>query len=301
MYPKYATYSSLKRRPTVLDQEFISNIQTAAGKLLYPRNRHLDNRFPSEESSFKFGAAQLSSFLNDTIAVEHCLVIPAVLAISNVQVDVPYAVEFEMYKIATDESHHAAQSLSFINALKLMFGFNLSDVNERPRFLHELWKIRESIKDSVFDVALFDIICGVVTETRVSFELGQFSRDNTLCDSVRAMLRSHQSDEDIHASQFRALGEWIWNNSDEKTRIKMAEFYGKVITRNEINAKKVVSHFSLATGYSQLESQNIVERCFDPDVTKAEMSWTMGPTLRFIQRLGVLEYEGATKLKEFIR
>lgn len=44
------------------------------------------------------------------------------------------------------------------------------------------------------------VIAGVVTETRVSIELGEFSRNAELVDEVRDTCRSHQEDEIVRSS-----------------------------------------------------------------------------------------------------
>src|SRR5262245_4473097 len=111
-YPRYATYQSLKRNPSVVTQEFESFFEVQPGKLLYPRNERLEKHFGSDEASLRFGAAQFCGFLHDTIAVEHQIVIPAVLALGQAQFRIPMDAVQELYKIVTDEGHHAAQALS---------------------------------------------------------------------------------------------------------------------------------------------------------------------------------------------
>lgn len=293
-YPRFATYQSLKRNPTVVTQGFENTFEIQNGKILYPRNERLEQYFTSSEASLKFGAAQFCGFLHDTIAVEHYIVIPSILAIEQAQFNVPARAIQELYNTVTDEGYHAAQALSFLSSIKSKFDIEiLENENQLPLFVRRLKEIKRSLGSS-FERALFDIVCGVVTETRISIELGQFATNKELMDSVREICKSHQSDEDIHSSQFRAIGLWTWSQSNESTRQLLAELYAKVtIARSMPDAGRIGFYFSQVMELDRIESQRIVDSKYTPETLRNDMMIAAIPTIRFLGKMGVLEYKSA--------
>ena len=88
-YPKYVTYESAHRSPSVLAQEFrgqhseMRRVTIQTNPLL--RASSCRRRTPGA----RVGAASFCAFLEDTVEVEHCLVIPAVAAVRRLPYELP--------------------------------------------------------------------------------------------------------------------------------------------------------------------------------------------------------------------
>ncbi len=119
----------------------------------------------------------------------------------------------DLSKIVTDEGHHAAQALIFVNTIQDEFNIvSYERGNETPMFVKELEKQKACYNDLTKKV-LFNMLIGVVTETRISKELGSFINNESIVKSVRENCKSHQDDETVHCSQFMALGKYTWKYS----------------------------------------------------------------------------------------
>src|SRR5690242_7433453 len=120
-YPNYITFKKIGKQPTFVDQNFITNVTLEAGKYFYPKNKKLDKYFLSAEESLRFSALQFCGFLHDTITVEHHIVIPAIRDLYKLPFQIPPGPTQDLFTLITDEGHHAAQALYFINAIKNYF------------------------------------------------------------------------------------------------------------------------------------------------------------------------------------
>src|SRR2546423_6326460 len=104
-YPKYATYEKVGIPPSVLSQSF-PRPTFREGENYYQTNRLLSPHFTSEDEARRFGAANFCAFLDDTIDVEHCLVVPAIVSLRRLPYDIPPQPKQDLYKTATDEGYH---------------------------------------------------------------------------------------------------------------------------------------------------------------------------------------------------
>lgn len=270
-YPEFLTFNSLNKNPTCIEQHFQTEVTRESGKVFYPINRKLEPYFESQYQSEKFGAAQFLGFLHDTIAVEHNIVIPAIRDLHLLPVNIPSYAQEELYKLVTDEGHHAAQALAFVNAIKELFDLEVYETGkEMPLFLRKLYEKKEFlITDS--DVAMFNMIIGVVTETRISKELGAFTNDTTINSAVVENCRSHQEDETIHASQFRALGKWCWANFDDRQKEIVAKLYAETtLARSYPDVSRMGFYFSQASGIERNEANKIISEIYTNQVLNEE-------------------------------
>src|SRR5580704_10997567 len=96
-YPQYSTYAEGGRSPSLLSQEY-PRPTFQPDENYYPKNPLVEPSFCSREESRKFGAASFCGFLEDTVEVEHCLVIPAIAAIRRLPYDIPPTAEQDLYK-----------------------------------------------------------------------------------------------------------------------------------------------------------------------------------------------------------
>jgi hypothetical protein len=289
-YPRYATYD--KKNPTVLDQEFptISPNFDYGDKLLYPKTDGVEKYFNDDAQSIRFGAARFCGFLYDTIAVEHSLVIPAVSSASYLPLRIPSSAIEDLFKVVTDEGHHATQSVIFLHSLATEFGVKSSvDTLLPPKFIRRVEAIKAELDDPA-DRRLCDVIAGIVTETRISVELGEFARDARLIEPVRSVCGSHQADERIHSSQFRALGTWIWNNVDERKQELVAALYAKIIIARSLpDVARFASYLSEVTDMAIGDTVSIVKDVYTPERLKQETLTAANPTLTFLEAIGVLK------------
>ena len=144
-YPKYITFPDINRNPTCVSQEFHNELGLEDGKVFYPRSSKIEKYFLSEYQSLRFGAAQFCGFLQDTVYVEHHVVIPAIRDVSLLPVKIPPKVQVDLFKLVTDEGHHAAQALVLVNSIKDKFNIELHEPGyEIPLFIRELEKHKNS-------------------------------------------------------------------------------------------------------------------------------------------------------------
>jgi len=280
-YPKYLTFSDRNRTPSVLKQTFPLPVPNS-DKRYFPKNNLLYTNLNSIESERKFEIAQFYTFLKDTIEVEHFLVIPAIASLNRLNFYIPNKAKEDLYKIATDEGFHAEQSLAYLNSLVEQFQIKLEDDKLPPKFVQKLeWQKHNQIYEPIKE--LLPIIFGIVTETRISIELGQFAKNVELENSVREICLSHSIDEVIHSSQFQALGEWLWEQTDDKLKqIVSASFMDAIIYRNMPDLDALIQCLSFATNLSIEDAQILVLRNYNEELVIAEMLEVSNPTLKYL-------------------
>ena len=288
-YPNYQTYNKARRHPSVLDQRYpVPSL--SPGEQYYPLNEIIAPHFGTEEEAARFGAAAFCGFLDDTIEVEHCLVIPAIAALRRLPFDVPPEPKQDLFKTATDEGHHAEQSLRYVAALRRHFDFPELGSPEGPLFLRRLAQQHAAEPNPVYR-HLITVLNGIVTETRISKELGRFAKNSNLAASVREICHTHAEDEVIHASQFRALGRWLWDAFDEPTRHKAANFLtDSTIARSVPDLHSISAMVHLSTGRSLRDARQLVYTTYDEDTLLSEMQFAAGPTISFLKELDVGNY-----------
>lgn len=293
-YPNYITFSDINRVPTCVSQKFQIDIELEKDKVFYPKLKQLEKYFLSEEQSLRFGAAQFCGFLQDTVHVEHYVVIPAIRDIPLLPVKIPQKVQMDLFKLVTDEGHHAAQALIFINSIKNRFNIETYEHgNEIPLFIRELERHKNNYTD-LSQKVLFNMLIGVVTETRISKELGQFINDVNILKSVRDNCKSHQDDETIHCSQFMALGKYTWSVFSEEQRELAAEIYAKTtIVRSMPDISRIAFYLSQSTNIARNRCDEIVRSIYTEEFLIEEMLIAVKSTIGFLEKLGVLEYKVA--------
>jgi len=288
-YPRYSTYESAGRTPSLLSQE-LPRPRVDTGDIYYPPNTLLEPHFSSIDESRRFGAACFCGFLEDTVEVEHCLVIPAIASVRRLPYDIPERAEQDLYRLATDEGFHAEQSQRFLTDLRSQFGLGRPPDRTGPLFLRRLASQRSQEPDAS-QREIVTVLNGVVTETRISIELGKFAGDSRLAESVRTICRTHADDESIHASQFKALGRWLWEEFDEGARAAAAKaFTASAIARNLPDVERLSRYFAQATGRTPAESESLVHSLYTEDVQIEELQVSARPTWSFLSDLGVDQY-----------
>jgi hypothetical protein len=280
-YPKYLTFDNRHKTPSVLKQTFPLPVPNS-DKRYFPKKNLIYANLNSNEAERKFEIAQFYIFLKDTIEVEHFLVIPAIANLKRINFYIPNKAKEDLYKIATDEGFHAEQSLAYLNSLKELFHIKLEGDKLPPKFIQKLELLKynpsyEPIKE------LLPIIFGIVTETRISIELGQFAKNTELENSVREICLSHSIDEVIHSSQFQALGQWLWEQIDNELKpIVSASFLDAIIFRNMPDLDILIECFSFATNLSIEEARKFVLQSYNEDLVIAEMLDVCNPTLKYL-------------------
>lgn len=280
-YPKYLTFSNRKNAPSVLNQAFpLPDSNT--DKRYFPKNNLLHSNLNSITNERKFEIAQFYIFLKETIEVEHFLVIPAIANLNRLNFYIPNKAKEDLYKIATDEAFHAEQSLTYLNCLKQKFQINLKDDKLPPKFIRklELQKLNKTYEDIK---ELLPIIFGIITETRISLELGRFAKNTQLENSVREICLSHALDEVVHSSQFQALGEWLWEQMDGKIKkLVSASFIDALFYRNMPDLNALNLCFSFASNLSIDNSKKIILQNYTEESVITEMLEICEPTIKYL-------------------
>src|SRR5687768_4557783 len=99
-YPRYLSYHNRKLPPSVLSQEYPLPSRDI-GEIYYPHDKYLSPHFTTEDEHQRFGAHQFCKFLDDTIEVEHGLVIPAISKIRRLPFIIPPQPVRDLFKTAT--------------------------------------------------------------------------------------------------------------------------------------------------------------------------------------------------------
>jgi hypothetical protein len=280
-YPKYLTFSNRNNGPSVLNQAFPLP-ELITDKRYFPKNTLLYSNLNSIQFERKFEMAQFFNFLKVTVEVEHFLVIPAIANLNRLNFYIPNKAKEDLYKIATDEAFHAEQSLVYLNSLQQQFQINFKKEKLPPKYIQNLEsqklnKTYEDIKE------LLPIIFGIVTETRISIELGRFAKDTQLENSVREICLSHALDEAVHSSQFQALGEWLWQQMDDKTKqLVSAAFIDALFYRNMPDLDALNLCLSFASDLSIEDSKKIILQSYNLEVVISQMLEICKPTLKYL-------------------
>ncbi len=288
-YPRYTTYEQVRRRPSVLMQEY-PKLEFSASDSYYSRNSLLEAFFASSEVSQRFGVACFCGFLEDTIEVEHCLVVPAIAAVRRLPYVLPREAEQDLYKSATDEGYHAEQAFQFLTELRKLFGLVRPTQQAAPLFLRRL-DDQHSAEINPLHRDLITVLNGIVTETRISIELSKFATDDSLAEPVRKLCRSHAEDEVIHSSQFRALGRWLWTQFDDTTRTEAARFLtASSLARSLPDLTRIAFFLHQASGRDHIDCQKAVYSAYTEDMLIDEILVAARPTTAFLRQLGVEDY-----------
>lgn len=283
IYPKYLTFKNNKNIPSVLNQSFPMP-DSNTNKRYYPKNSLLllQPHLHSVEIERKFEIAQFYKFLKDTIEVEHFLVIPAIANLNRLPFEIPNNAKEDLYKIATDEAFHAEQSLTYLNSLKQQFQIELENDNQPPLFIQKL-ELQKRNPNYAEIYELLPIIFGIITETRISIELGKFAKNTQLENSVREICLSHAVDEVIHSSQFQALGIWLWESMNDSLKKLVSEsFIDALFYRNMPDLGAIVKCFSFATGLSITDSEKAISESYTKESIFTEMLEICKPTVKYL-------------------
>lgn len=288
-FPKYRTYEEIGKRPSALSQEY-PKPTFRSDENYYPINKLLEPHFSSQHEIQKFGAAIFCDFLENTIEVEHCLVIPAIASLRRLPYTLPTQAQKDLYKTVTDEGFHAEVALQFAADLRSHFGLQNAGGYRAPLFFRRLEQQRLLEPNPVYR-DLITVLNGVVTETRISRELSKFASDAFLAESVRSICRTHAQDEVIHGSQFRALGLWLWGEFDETTKAAAARFFtASTIARSLPDVEKIAYCFHQSTDRPLTECKLLVYSLYTVDVLIEEMLFAARPTVSFLDEVGVNQY-----------
>jgi hypothetical protein len=288
-YPRYSTYESVGRPPSLLSQHYPRPAFKPEDNY-YPGNALLEPHFRSDEQRSKFGAASFCGFLEDTVEVEHNLVIPAIASIRRLPYRLPIQAEQDLYRLATDEGFHAEQSQQFLTDIRFHFGLLREEESRVPLFLRRL-ELQRSVEPNPVYRDLITVLNGVVTETRISIELSKFASDKYLADSVRAVCHSHAEDESIHSSQFKALGQWLWAEFDEATRTAAASFLtASTIARNLPDVERIARNLYQSINLPLREAESLVYSIYTAEVLLDQLMLAARPTWSFLKQLGVDRY-----------
>jgi P-aminobenzoate N-oxygenase AurF len=284
-YPSYTRYGE-EKRPTVLDQKYpVPCEDLTKGKLYYPLSDQWVGVLESEDKIRKFGALQFGGFLRDTVRIEHTVVIPAVAILDSF--NVPASARLDLFKTVTDEGFHAEQAQHFLSRLQSIYQVDFDSGDFFPDSMRQLSNLLEA-PDGARNRGLLKIQAAIVTETKISAELGRFSRDESLADEVREICRVHASDERIHASQFRALCVWIWNSIGESQRDDFATSLSKLIViMNTVDRKRLAKYLRAVTGMSEAECLDVVLNIVGVDAVVQNIRDSAKPTELLLSSLSL--------------
>jgi hypothetical protein len=281
--------SALRRcSATLLQQDFPLPTQECVGRF-YPQDLRLRHYFDDEQQERRFEMLSFASFVTDTIDVEQRIVIPAVAAVRRLPIEVDATLQRDLYSCVADEGFHAEQALFYRQALVGLVGPGTWATEVEPRFMQHLDAMVRLHADP--ERALLEVIHGIVTETRISIELGTFARNSSLCDSVRLLCSSHADDEVFHSRLFQLLAHCLCEQASESLRAQFASGYvASMIHRNVPDRRRIALNFAAATGRSLPDAERIIDATFDENVLLSMAASAALPTLALARRLKLDQY-----------
>lgn len=296
-YPNFLIFSDVNKQPSCTDMHFQGEVDIEPGRNFHLISEVFDPYLSTELERQKFGAALYLGFLHDVISVEHSVVIPAIRDLHFLKITIPQKPLEELFKLITDEGHHAAQAMALIHAVKKKFDLvAYEEGRETPLFLRKL-NAQEKQYATDMDRAIFNLCVGVESEARMPKELGPFTNGDLINSAVVEFSRTHQDDETIHASQFRALGKWSWSQFDDSQRETAAKAYAEaIVAKRYPNTEKLAFHLFQATDMDRREADRVVSEIYTEEVLLQQMNAAAKPSIDLIRNIGVLESPTARRI-----
>lgn len=235
----------------------------------------------------RYGAGKYGAFGFDTQHVETALVTPA----CNQVVDLlPITVEHRDIIDCTiaEEGEHYKEALASVHQIERHFDLRIKrSANDIPMFLHRLNTMRKKLP--IDRHALFNFLCCVVTETRISKELGKHAFDKTLNDWVRRECRKHQKDEDVHHELFCNLAHLAFKSLPKSDRDFMIDWFPTIIiARSTPDVRRYSWLIEQVLNCTPEDAQELASNVYDIDYIKEETISVTRSTIQLLQDLDAI-------------
>ena len=192
--------------------------------------------------------------------------------------------------IVTDESHHAYVAIELIKRLP---GFSeLPPLTpSQPPFLSGLEELERNLPTEFADDLLIAFVS--ISETLITSILRGIPRDRRVVSAVRNTVRDHCIDEARHHSYFVYVANQHWASSAPDRREILGPLYAKLIRLFLDPDVDLCRAWLLEAGLAPNDVEVVLQAYYSPGRLAANIRADALPTLKLMQRVGVLDHSTA--------
>jgi P-aminobenzoate N-oxygenase AurF len=192
--------------------------------------------------------------------------------------------------IVTDESHHAYVAIELIKRLP---GFSeLPPLTpSQPPFLNGLEELERNLPTEFADDLLIAFVS--ISETLITSILRGIPRDCRVVSAVRNTVRDHCIDEARHHSYFVYVAHQHWASSAPDRREILGPLYAKLIRLFLDPDLDLCRVWLLEAGLAPHDVEVVLQDYYSPGRLAANIRADSFPTLKLMQRVGVLDHPTA--------
>ena len=192
--------------------------------------------------------------------------------------------------IVTDESHHAYVAVELI---KQISGFSeLPPLTpSEPHFLRGLEELERSLPTEFADDLLIAFVS--ISETLITSILRGIPRDPRVVSAVRNTVRDHCIDEARHHSYFVYVVHQHWASITLDRREILGPLYARLIRLFLDPDLNVCRAWLLEAGLDPNDARIVLRDYYSPERIAASLRADSFPTLKLMQRVGVLDHPKA--------
>src|SRR6516225_2742177 len=189
--------------------------------------------------------------------------------------------------IVTDESHHAYVAVELMRRIP---GFSeLPPLTpSQPPFLRGLEELKRSLPTESADDLLIAFVS--ISETLITSILRGIPRDPRVVSAVRNTVRDHCIDEARHHSYFVYVVHQHWASSSPDRREILGPLYARLIRLFLDPDLDLCQAWLMEAGLDPNDASIILRDYYSPERVAASVRADSFPTLKLMQRVGVLDH-----------
>jgi len=192
--------------------------------------------------------------------------------------------------IVTDESHHAYVAIELIKQIP---GFSeLPPLTpSQPLFLRGLEELERDLPNEFADDLLIAFVS--ISETLITSILRGIPRDRRVVSAVRNTVRDHCIDEARHHSYFVYVVHQHWASIEPYRREILGPLYAKLIRLFLDPNLDLCRAWLIEAGLDPSDAEFVLQDYYSPERVAAGIRADSFPTLKLMERVGVLDYPTA--------
>jgi hypothetical protein len=192
--------------------------------------------------------------------------------------------------IVTDESHHAYVAVELIKRIPGFSELQLLTPSQ-PLFLSGLEELERSLPAEFADDLLIAFVS--ISETLITSILRGIPRDPRVVSAVRNTVRDHCIDEARHHSYFVYVVHRHWASITPDRREILGPLYARLIRLFLDPDLDLCRAWLLEAGLDPNDARIVLQDYYSPERVAASLRADSFPTLKLMQRVGVLDHPKA--------
>ena len=192
--------------------------------------------------------------------------------------------------IVTDESHHAYVAIELIKQIPGFSELPLLTPSQPP-FLRGLEELERSLPTEFADDLLIAFVS--ISETLITSILRGIPRDLRVVSAVRNTVRDHCIDEARHHSYFVYVVHQHWASITQDRREILGPLYARLIRLFLDPDLNLCRAWLLEAGLDPNDARIVLRDYYSPERIAASLRADSFPTLKLMQRVGVLDHPKA--------